>query len=140
MTSLEGEFHRAMRPWKAERRPDLVRYLSERGLVDHAPFWKLAQTLFEVLPRDETADVCRDKDGNPEPDPELRDTEKVPLKEDIHEYFAREVLPHVPDAWIDEGKTKVGYEIPFTGTSTPTRRRGRWRRSRRTSRRSSRRF
>jgi len=57
--------------------------------------------------------VCRDKDGNPEPDPELRDTENVPLKEDIHEYFAREVLPHVPDAWIDEGKTKVGYEIPF---------------------------
>ena len=94
------------------------------GLVDHAPFWKLAQTLFEVLPRDETADVCRDKDGNPEPDPELRDIENVPLKEDIHEYFAREVLPHVPDAWIDEGKTKVGYEILFNRhfyTYTPPR-------------------
>lgn len=48
-----------------------------------------------------------------EPDPDLRDTENVPLKEDIDEYFRREVLPHVPDAWIDRDKTKVGYEIPF---------------------------
>ena len=44
----------------------------------------------------------------------MRDYENVPLKEDIHEYFKREVLPHVPDAWIDESKTKIGYEIPFT--------------------------
>jgi type I restriction enzyme M protein len=64
--------------------------------------------------RDENADICTDKKGNPEPDTELRDTEIVPLKEDIHEYFNREVKPHVPDAWIDESKTKVGYEIPFT--------------------------
>ena len=63
--------------------------------------------------RDETAEICRDRDGNPEPDPELRDTETVPLKESIEEYFKREVLPHVPDAWIDESKTKVGYEIPL---------------------------
>jgi type I restriction enzyme M protein len=64
--------------------------------------------------RDETAEICLDADSNPEPDPDLRDTESVPLKEDIHEYFKREVKPHVPDAWIDESKTKVGYEIPFT--------------------------
>lgn len=63
--------------------------------------------------RDETAEICRDRDGNPEPDPELRDTESVPLKESIAEYFNREVLPHVPDAWVDESKTKVGYEIPL---------------------------
>jgi type I restriction enzyme M protein len=63
--------------------------------------------------RDETAEICRDKDGNPEPDAELRDYENIPLKEDIHAYFTREVLPHVPEAWIDESKTKVGYEIPF---------------------------
>ena len=63
--------------------------------------------------RDETAEICRDRNGNPEPDPELRDTENVPLKEDIAAYFQREVLPHVPDAWIDESKTKVGYEIPL---------------------------
>ena len=64
--------------------------------------------------RDERAEVCTDKDGNPEPDAELRDTENVPLTEKIADYIAREVLPHVPDAWVDESKTKVGYEIPFT--------------------------
>ncbi|MCO6043330.1 type I restriction-modification system subunit M [Aeoliella sp. ICT_H6.2] len=72
--------------------------------------------------RDESADVCTDKDGNPEPDTELRDYENVPLKEDIYEYFAREVTPHVPDAWISEEKRDekdggvgiVGYEIPLT--------------------------
>ena len=50
---------------------------------------------------------------NPEPDPELRDYENVPLKEDVTAYMRREVLPHVPDAWVDESKTKVGYEINF---------------------------
>lgn len=54
------------------------------------------------------------KKGKPQPDSALRDTENVPLTEDIEEYFAREVLPFAPDAWIDESKTKVGYEIPFT--------------------------
>jgi type I restriction enzyme M protein len=63
--------------------------------------------------RDETAEICRDRHGEPEPDPDLRDTENVPLREDIHAYFEREVRPHVPDAWIDESKTKIGYEIPF---------------------------
>ena len=63
--------------------------------------------------RDEAAEVCTDRDGDPEPDAELRDTEGVPIKESIAEYFKREVLPHVPDAWIDESKTKVGYEIPL---------------------------
>ncbi len=63
--------------------------------------------------RDHTAEICRDKEGNGESDPELRDTESVPLKESIEEYFKREVLPHVPDAWIDSTKTKVGYEIPL---------------------------
>ncbi|HEY9278384.1 MAG TPA: class I SAM-dependent DNA methyltransferase [Methylotenera sp.] len=51
--------------------------------------------------------------GKPQPDSSLRDTENVPLKENIQAYFEREVLPHVPDAWIDHEKTKVGYEIPF---------------------------
>jgi len=52
--------------------------------------------------------------GQPMADSSLRDTENVPLKEDIQGYFKREVLPHAPDAWIDDSKTKVGYEIPFT--------------------------
>ena len=51
--------------------------------------------------------------GKQQPDSALRDTENVPLGEDITAYFAREVLPHAPDAWIDEDKSKVGYEIPF---------------------------
>ncbi len=64
--------------------------------------------------RDKTADVCLDKKSMPEPDPEQRDRENVPLKEDIQAYFDKEVKPYVPDAWIDSSKTKVGYEIPFT--------------------------
>jgi type I restriction enzyme M protein len=51
--------------------------------------------------------------GKPQPDSALRDTENVPLGEDIQAYFEREVLPHAPDAWIDHDKSKVGYEIPF---------------------------
>lgn len=54
------------------------------------------------------------KNGERQPDTSLRDTENVPLTEDIQEYFKREVLPFVPDAWIDKSKTKIGYEIPFT--------------------------
>lgn len=64
--------------------------------------------------RDGTADICNDRNGNTEPDPQLRDYENVPLKDNIQEYFAREVLPHVPDAWIDEDRTVKGYEINFT--------------------------
>ena len=64
--------------------------------------------------RDETADICGDTEGRPEPDVELRDSENVPRKEDIQTYFEREVKPHVPDAWVDESKTKEGYEVPFT--------------------------
>lgn len=73
--------------------------------------------------RDEEAEICTDAKGNPEPDSELRDNENVPLKEDVQAYFAREVLPHVPDAWInDDRKCRddkdgevgiVGYEINF---------------------------
>ena len=54
------------------------------------------------------------KKGKPQADSALRDTENVPLNEDIEEYFTREVLPFAPDAWIDRAKSKVGYEIPFT--------------------------
>lgn len=63
--------------------------------------------------RDENGELVL-KNGKKQPDSSLRDTENVPLKEDIDEYFKREVLPFAPDAWIDEKKSKVGYEIPFT--------------------------
>ncbi len=69
---------------------------------------------------DDEAEVCKEK-GKVEANPDLRDNENVPLTETIPDYFAREVLPHVPDAWIDASKTDekdgevgiVGYEIPF---------------------------
>jgi type I restriction enzyme M protein len=67
--------------------------------------------------RDESGTIVRaekgKQKGKPQPDSSLRDTENVPLGEDIAAYFQREVLPHAPDAWIDEAKSKVGYEIPF---------------------------
>lgn len=78
-----------------------------------APAALFKAILMALSERDETADVCTDSNGKPESDPELRDYENVPLKEDVYEYMKREVLPHVPDAWIDESKTKIGYEINF---------------------------
>ena len=63
--------------------------------------------------RDEAGNVIL-KRGKPVPDTSLRDTENVPLVQDIDAYFAREVLPYAPDAWIDHSKTKVGYEVPMT--------------------------
>ncbi len=63
--------------------------------------------------RDENGEIIKKK-GKPVADANLRDTENVPLTEDIDSYFEREVLPYAPDAWIDRKKTKVGYEIPMT--------------------------
>jgi type I restriction enzyme M protein len=92
--------------------------LKKAGAEVSAVQFKLLQK--HLGEHDPEAEVCMVK-GKPEPDPSLRDYENVPLKEDIQEYFAREVLPHVPDAWIDESKRDaedgeigiVGYEIPF---------------------------
>ena len=89
------------------------------GLKLSAPVKKAI--LSAISKRDDTAEICRDKDGNPEPDSDLRDTENVPLGEDVFDYYEREVKPHVPDAWINtaicdhkDGKVgKVGYEINF---------------------------
>ena len=71
--------------------------------------------------RNDEAEICRDREGRPEPDPELRDTENVPLRESVETFFAREVKPHVPDAWMDTTRRDpqdgevgiVGYEINF---------------------------
>lgn len=82
----------------------------------------LKKSVYSALSeRDESAKICMNSDGKPEPDSELRDTENVPLGESIEAYFDREVKPHVPDAWINmtvvdkkDGKIgKVGYEINF---------------------------
>jgi len=90
----------------------LNEHCKKYGLSLPAPIKKMI--LKALSEQDETADVCIDKKGNPEPDTALRDNENVPLKEDIRAYFEREVLPHVPDAWIDENKTVKGYEINIT--------------------------
>ena len=73
----------------------------------------LKSILSVLSEKDETADICVDNKGYPEADTDLTDTENVPLKEDIYKYFEREVKPHVPDAWIDESKRMIGYEIAF---------------------------
>lgn len=75
----------------------------------------------EIGEHNDEAEICKDKDGNPEADNDLKDVERIPLGEDIYEYFDREVKPYVSDAWIDESVCdekdkkigKVGYEIPF---------------------------
>jgi type I restriction enzyme M protein len=104
-------------------RVEFVKRLEEAaeaaGLKLGAPVVKAV--VAAVGERDEAAEVCVDAKGNPEPDPELRDTESVPLGESIDAFFEREVKPHVPDAWIDTGKRDpkdgevgvVGYEINF---------------------------
>jgi type I restriction enzyme M protein len=92
---------------------------SKRDLKPAAPVLKAI--LAALSERDETAVVCRDADGHPEPDADLRDTESVPLSEGVEAYFEREVRPHVPDAWVDAAVTdpkdhkvgKIGYEINF---------------------------
>lgn len=71
------------------------------------------KVVVERLLRDESGKPMLKK-GKVQADPKLRDTENIPLSEDVAEYMKREVLPYAPDAWIDESKTKIGYEIPFT--------------------------
>ena len=115
---------------------DVVEAAKRAGLKIPATIRK---TIFTALgERDPDAEICRDGKGRPEPDSELRDTENIPLppgtalplpmdfgpdkpndrlveafRDDIDAYMAREVLPHVPDAWADHAKTRVGYEIPI---------------------------
>ncbi len=106
----------------AKRHPELIkdrkRFLEllkpidrELGVRLGAP--ELKAVVNALSERDETAEICRNKEGLAEADAELRDTENVPLKESIQAYFEREVLPHVPEAWIDHTKTKLGYELPL---------------------------
>lgn len=95
-----------------------IAFLKELKVIDLKSGVRLSaaelKAVLEALSeKDETAEICREAKGNSEPDADLRDTENVPLKENIEDYFKREVLPHVPDAWIDHSKTKVGYEIPL---------------------------
>lgn len=89
--------------------------------LDHFTATQLKAVIKALSERDPEAEVCTDSKGHPEPDTGLRDNENVPLGESVFDYFEREVLPHVPDAWIDESKREaqdgdigvVGFEIPF---------------------------
>jgi type I restriction enzyme M protein len=93
--------------------PELRKALRSAGI--DKPGAPLLKTIWSTIGEyDADAKICTTPKGEVEPDPALRDTENVRLTENIQDYFEREVLPHVPGAWIDHDKTKVGYEIPFT--------------------------
>lgn len=81
-------------------------------IFDNANFGYAQITVNRPL-RDEKGKIETDSKGKPKPDPKLKDTENIPLKEDIQEFFEREVLPFAPDAWWDNKDTKIGYEINF---------------------------
>ncbi|MFM4933682.1 N-6 DNA methylase [Aeromonas veronii] len=115
LTAL-GQFPEAKSLSRDKFKKQLTKLLGEVKLP--APAFKLLVN--HLAEQDDAAEVCKTR-GEPEANPDLRDNENVPLGEDIHEYLKREVLPHVPDAWIDTSKTDpldgqvgiVGYEIPF---------------------------
>lgn len=73
-----------------------------------------AKVTVERPARNSKGQIITDTKGNPKPDSSLRDTENIPLTMNMQDYMKNEVLPHVPDAWIDETKTNIGYEINFT--------------------------
>ena len=104
---------------RADFEDELTQAARQAKLKLAAPIRKAI--LSALSERNEKAEICRDREGRPEPDAELRDTENVPLLDDVEAFFEREVKPHVPDAWIDttrrdsqDGKVGlVGYEINF---------------------------
>ena len=125
-----GEFYQKMRKSLGSKRKelgdgDIERIVKLYGafeeneyskIFDNADFGYSTITVERPL-RDEAGNIALGvkgkQKGQPQADSSLRDTENIPLKDNIQAYFEREVLPHVPDAWIDHEKTKVGYEIPF---------------------------
>lgn len=112
---LEKEFvPEAVRVWAAHDWP------TEEGATGDLA-WSLGITkpqakaiLADLTVRDPDGDPVTDRKGVVQPDPTLRDTENIPLDEDVDEFIQREVLPYASDAWVDDTKTKIGYEIPFT--------------------------
>lgn len=85
---------------------------SRAGLKLSSPLLKTIAT--ELGEQDDAAEICVDGKGNPEPDPSMRETDKISWEEDLETYFQRAVLPYTPDAWIDSSRTKEGADIPFT--------------------------
>jgi type I restriction enzyme M protein len=104
-------------------KPDQIKTITEiYGEFKEGPYCKIfdnddfgyRRITVERPKKNEKGEIEKDRKGISLPDAELRDYENVPLKKDVEEYFKTEVLPHLPDAWIDHGKTKIGYEINFT--------------------------
>jgi hypothetical protein len=111
IVAINAAFGRdAQRDWNAVRER-ILDLLHEHKAKWKAPDHKLFRDVFTR--RDPEAEPASRPDSGFEPDADLRDFENVPLKEDIDAYFEREVRPHVPDAWMDRSKDKVGYEINF---------------------------
>jgi type I restriction enzyme M protein len=100
----------SLRDWSALRERIAALLLSRRSRWTQKE-WKIFRDVFTV--KDPEAEPVLKSNGKCEPDPALRDFENVPLKQDIDVYFEHEVLPYVPDAWMDRSKDKVGYEISF---------------------------
>jgi type I restriction enzyme M protein len=115
LESLPGELHLD----RAEFEAVLGKAALKAGVKLAAPVKKAILSVLSE--RNEKAEICSDRDGHPEPDPELRDSESVPLSESVEGFFEREVKPHIPDAWIDTTRRDpqdgevgiVGYEINF---------------------------
>lgn len=101
---------------KAEAWDAIRQAMVPAGLVMSTgkPFQKALRDVVGVRAPEGEEQYLKKGDPHPEPDPDLRDNENVPLEEEIGAYMKCEVLPHVPDAWVDDTKTKIGYEIPFT--------------------------
>jgi len=87
---------------------------SEHSKIYDNEYFGYYQLTVEQPKRNDNGNIQLDRSGNPKPDSKKRDTESVPLNEDVETYFEREVKPHVPDAWIDYDKTRIGYELNFT--------------------------
>lgn len=104
-------------------KPDQIKTITEiYEAFEEGPYCKIfsnadfgyQRITVERPKKNEKGEIEKDNKGKPIPDADLRDFENVPLKKDVEGYFKKEVLPHLPDAWIDHSKTKIGYEINFT--------------------------
>ena len=87
---------------------------SEHSKVFDNEYFGYTKITIEQPLKDDEGNIVNDKKGNPKPDSKLRDNERVPLSDNIEDYFNRDVKPHLPNSWINTDKSSVGYEINFT--------------------------
>ena len=102
-----------------EQREELIQsYLdfeeSDISKIYSNDFFGYTKVVIEQPLLDDDGEIITDKKGNPKPDTKKRDYERVPLEQDIDDYYEREVKPHLPNSWMDRNKDKIGYEINFT--------------------------